>query len=76
MAAASEDADSDSETIKKSAPNVSGEQLELMLTEWDTPLVIDAYATWYVLGAASRGRKRFWRHANRKVCGYFIFYNV
>jgi hypothetical protein len=27
---------------------VSGEELELMLQEWDTPLVIDAYATWYV----------------------------
>jgi len=39
-------ADADSEKIKKSAPNVSGEQLELMLTEWDTPIVIDAYATW------------------------------
>jgi thiol-disulfide isomerase/thioredoxin len=25
---------------------VTGEQLEMMLTEWDTPLVIDAYATW------------------------------
>ena len=32
----------------KSAPMVNGEQLEMMLTEWDTPLVIDAYATWYV----------------------------
>lgn len=30
----------------KAAPQVSGEQLELMLQEWDTPLVIDAYATW------------------------------
>jgi thioredoxin len=25
---------------------VTGEQLEMILTEWDTPLVIDAYATW------------------------------
>ena len=32
----------------KAAPNVNGEELELMLQEWDTPLVIDAYATWYV----------------------------
>jgi len=30
----------------KSAPKVSGEQLEMMLQEWETPLVIDAYATW------------------------------
>jgi hypothetical protein len=25
---------------------VSGEELEVMLTEWDQPLVVDAYATW------------------------------
>lgn len=30
----------------KAAPLVSGSDLELMLTEWDEPLVIDAYATW------------------------------
>lgn len=40
-------ADGASEEVK-SAPMVNGEQLELMLQEWDTPLVIDAYATWYV----------------------------
>jgi len=28
------------------APCISGEELETMLTEWDMPLVIDAYATW------------------------------
>lgn len=28
------------------APQVNGEELELMLTEWDQPLVVDAYATW------------------------------
>ena len=27
------------------APLVSGENLEMMLTEWDQPLVVDAYAT-------------------------------
>lgn len=32
----------------KEAQLVSGEQLEVMLTEWDSPLVLDAYATWYV----------------------------
>lgn len=32
----------------KAAPMVSGEELELMLTEWDLPLVVDAYATWCV----------------------------
>lgn len=32
----------------KSGPLVSGEQLELILTELDKPLVIDAYATWCV----------------------------
>lgn len=30
----------------KAAPLVSGEELELMLQEWDLPLVVDAYATW------------------------------
>jgi hypothetical protein len=30
----------------KAAPLVSGEDLEMMLTEWDLPLVVDAYATW------------------------------
>mmetsp|Transcript_15836 Transcript_15836/g.23524 ORF Transcript_15836/g.23524 Transcript_15836/m.23524 type:complete len:176 (+) Transcript_15836:88-615(+) len=30
----------------KAAPMVTGEQLETMLQEWDTPLVVDAYATW------------------------------
>lgn len=33
-------------TEEKAAPLVSGEKLETMLTEWDEPLVIDAYATW------------------------------
>jgi thioredoxin len=33
-------------TEGKAAPLVSGEELEVMLTEWDAPLVIDAYATW------------------------------
>ena len=42
-------ADGETEEAKKSAPMVNGEQLEMMLQEWDTPLVIDAYATWYVL---------------------------
>jgi len=31
---------------QKEAKLVSGEQLEMMLTEWDQPLVVDAYATW------------------------------
>mmetsp|Transcript_7426 Transcript_7426/g.11742 ORF Transcript_7426/g.11742 Transcript_7426/m.11742 type:complete len:185 (-) Transcript_7426:282-836(-) len=30
----------------KAAPMVTGEELEMMLTEWDLPLVVDAYATW------------------------------
>jgi hypothetical protein len=30
----------------KEAKLVSGEELEVMLTEWDQPLVVDAYATW------------------------------
>jgi hypothetical protein len=33
-------------TEEKAAPMVTGEELEKMLTEWDEPLVIDAYATW------------------------------
>jgi hypothetical protein len=36
-------------TEEKAARLVSGAELEVMLTEWDTPLVVDAYATWYVL---------------------------
>ena len=31
---------------EKEAPLVSGESLEMMLQEWDQPLVVDAYATW------------------------------
>jgi len=38
-------ADGETDEVK-SAPMVNGEQLEMMLQEWDTPLVIDAYATW------------------------------
>jgi hypothetical protein len=33
-------------TEEKAAALVSGEELEMILTEWDTPLVVDAYATW------------------------------
>mmetsp|Transcript_6989 Transcript_6989/g.9086 ORF Transcript_6989/g.9086 Transcript_6989/m.9086 type:complete len:174 (-) Transcript_6989:270-791(-) len=33
-------------TEEKAAPIVTGEELEIMLTEWDQPLVVDAYATW------------------------------
>jgi hypothetical protein len=33
-------------TGEKAAQDVTGEELEIMLTEWDTPLVVDAYATW------------------------------
>jgi len=32
----------------KVAKDVTGEELEIMLTEWDKPLLLDAYATWYV----------------------------
>jgi len=31
---------------EKAAPMVTGAELEIMLTEWDQPLVVDAYATW------------------------------
>ena len=34
------------EAEAKEAQLVSGEELEVMLTEWDAPLVVDAYATW------------------------------
>ncbi|KAL3792180.1 hypothetical protein HJC23_009644 [Cyclotella cryptica] len=30
----------------KAAKQVTGAELEKMLQEWDTPLVVDAYATW------------------------------
>ena len=38
----------DTDTKGKLAKMVSGEELETMLQEWDQPLVVDAYATWYV----------------------------
>ena len=38
------------EDTEKAAPAVTGADLEMMLQEWDTPLVVDAYATWYVSG--------------------------
>jgi len=31
---------------EKFAKDVTGEELEIMLQEWDQPLVLDAYATW------------------------------
>ena len=31
---------------EKIAKDVSGEELEVMLQEWEQPLVLDAYATW------------------------------
>ena len=31
---------------EKAARDITGEDLEVMLTEWDQPLVLDAYATW------------------------------
>jgi hypothetical protein len=33
---------------EKAAPLISGADLEVLLADLDTPLVIDAYATWYV----------------------------
>lgn len=40
-------ASTDEET-EKAAPVISGEELEMMMQDWETPLVVDAYATWYV----------------------------
>ena len=34
---------------EKAAPLITGADLEVLLADLDTPLVIDAYATWYVL---------------------------
>jgi hypothetical protein len=31
------------------APSITGEELEVMMSEWDTPLIVDAYATWFVI---------------------------
>ena len=50
------------EDTEKAAPAVTGADLEMMLQEWDTPLVVDAYATWYVSG---------W-----SVCGAFVLARV
>ena len=38
--------DTDAKQEVKAAPLVSGAELEVVLTEWDEPLVVDAYATW------------------------------
>jgi hypothetical protein len=43
------------EGVDKAAPIVTGEELEKLLTEWDTPLVVDAYATWSVCFIRSFG---------------------
>ena len=34
------------DTKNTAAKSVTGEELERLLQEWDTPLVVDAYATW------------------------------
>jgi len=36
----------DTKSSAAAAQSVTGEELERMLQEWDTPLVVDAYATW------------------------------
>ena len=33
-------------STEKAAPSVTGEELEIMLTEMEQPIVVDAYATW------------------------------
>lgn len=38
--------DIDTTKEEKLAKDVSGEELEIMLTEWEQPLIVDAYATW------------------------------
>lgn len=52
-------------TEEKAAPLVSGADLEVMLTEWDQPLVVDAYATWCVC---------FFSLPRR--CGLFLFLSL
>jgi hypothetical protein len=46
------------EDTENFAPVVSGEELELALADMDQPLVVDAYATWYVTTLAAKERKR------------------
>jgi hypothetical protein len=43
---------------EKAAPLISGADLEVLLADLDTPLVLDAYATWYV----------FFSQGNNYVC--------
>jgi hypothetical protein len=45
------------EDTENFAPVVSGEELELALADMDQPLVVDAYATWYVTTLAAKERK-------------------
>jgi hypothetical protein len=47
LVALSASTDEEKET-EKAAPVISGEELEMMMQDWELPLVVDAYATWYV----------------------------
>ena len=44
--AAAPDGDTDGDTGEGFCQDMSGEELELELAQWDEPLVVDAYAAW------------------------------
>lgn len=48
LSTSSSSSDDNIDTTKqeKLAQEVTGEELEIMLTEWEQPLILDAYATW------------------------------
>lgn len=56
------------EDTEKAAPAVTGADLEMMLQEWDTPLVVDAYATWCVSDCSARVMLLF--HKNLQHVGH------
>jgi len=35
-----------SSDVDEAAPSISGEELEVMMADFEQPLVVDAYATW------------------------------
>ena len=55
------------EDTEKAAPAVTGADLEMMLQEWDTPLVVDAYATWCVSDCSACGTLLFYKRVDERI---------
>jgi hypothetical protein len=77
------------EDTEKAAPVITGEELEMMMQDWELPLVVDAYATWYVrffcfhsnsylisitlLSSCQHELSSSTRKSRRLLHGFFIF---